>query len=177
MTDRDSISISQRLFPAQQLNDELLSYAPLQQSRDLGWRVGDRSPCLAQGIDFVFSTAAARPDNRPGVTETVAWRRSAPGDERHYWLAHRGNVLRSLFLRRAADLADQHHAPRGLIGLEKLQNISEASADDWVATDAYCGRLPQTGICQIADYFIGEGRTPPHNANAPLTKNAGRHNA
>ena len=113
------------------------------------------NPRLAQGIDFACRVGARVLDERAGMTHAPSDGRVLADHERDDRLpASRGSdVLGSLLLLGAADLADQHDRLRLRIGEEQREAIDEAHAVNRVAADTDGRRLAETGGCQLTDHF------------------------
>src|SRR3954468_20194580 len=104
------------------------------------------------------------------MAHTAAGRRRTPGNEADHRLLATllGLVLeklRSIFLRRAADLADHHDRLGRLVGEEQLQSLDEIHAFHRVAADAERCGLTEPFACGLKYRLIGQRAGARHDAD------------
>ena len=104
-------------------------------------------PAASSASFFACGGARRAGDDRARVTHRLAGRRREAGDVREDRLRHvLGDVARGLLLLVAADLADEHDELGLGVGLELLEDVDEARADDRVAADTDDRRVAEPAL-------------------------------
>ena len=85
--------------------------------------------------------------------------------------------LRSIFLGRAADLADHDDALGLRVVLKQAQAVDEAHAVNGIAADADAGALAEARTRGLMHGFIGQGAGTRHDTDAAWLVNGTRHDA
>src|SRR5208282_3744681 len=129
---------------------------------DVRWRFRDLEAGRFHGGYFLFCRALAAGNDCAGVAHAASGRRCLSGDKSNDRLLHvRADELRCGLFRVAANLPDHYDGFRLRIAIKQVEGIDKICADNRIAPDADCRRLPERDtIPTLPSLWMDAGMMP-----------------
>src|SRR5579863_6039130 len=129
-------------------------------------------------LDLLCGCSFASRDDGSRMTHAASRRRRLSGDEADHRFADLlPDEFGCCFLGAAADFADHDDSFGFRIVVEQPDGIDEIRSNDWVATDANRGRLPDATRAELVNRLIRQRPRARNDANVSFLVNMSWHDA